>query len=286
MKKLIPAIVMLLVSAVVLSTASYAWFTTSQDVVASGMSVTAEAPTSILISGKASKDSTNWSTPAASVDFSALGVTTKRLYAASSYDGETFLAPDECEDFSGSIKYNSPVVTAEAEYGDNFYMDYYFKLQNTSTTKSVDIAVENIALTGGAIKDALRVAILVKQADGTFKATGVYDWAPSANNWVAMLDTEGKVLTDNQDKTVYAAGPLKEAGAYATNAAGVSKIYDNATTKVVTIPAYVENQTAHEVEMIIRVWIEGQDSACITNNADQTASVSVTFGILPEASGT
>ena len=49
MKKLIPALVMLLVSAVVLSTASYAWFSTTDRVTAEGMKVTATAPASILM---------------------------------------------------------------------------------------------------------------------------------------------------------------------------------------------------------------------------------------------
>lgn len=49
-KKIIPALVMLLVSAVLLSTASYAWFSMNTTVTATGMSVTAKAPTSLLIS--------------------------------------------------------------------------------------------------------------------------------------------------------------------------------------------------------------------------------------------
>ena len=49
MRKMIPAIAMLLVSAVMLTTASYAWFTISTDASAVGMSVKAEAASSMLI---------------------------------------------------------------------------------------------------------------------------------------------------------------------------------------------------------------------------------------------
>ena len=49
-KKIIPALVMLLVSAVLLSTASYAWFSMNTTVTATGMQVTVKAPTSLLIS--------------------------------------------------------------------------------------------------------------------------------------------------------------------------------------------------------------------------------------------
>lgn len=50
MKKLLPAISLLLISAVLLSTASYAWFSMNTTVTATGMQVTANAPTSLLIS--------------------------------------------------------------------------------------------------------------------------------------------------------------------------------------------------------------------------------------------
>lgn len=50
MKKLIPALALLLISAVMLGTSSFAWFSMNTEVTATGMSVTAQAPTSLLIS--------------------------------------------------------------------------------------------------------------------------------------------------------------------------------------------------------------------------------------------
>jgi hypothetical protein len=58
-RKLIPAIAMLLVSAVMLTTASYAWFTMGNQANATGMSVQAEAASSMLIvdaTGKTAND--------------------------------------------------------------------------------------------------------------------------------------------------------------------------------------------------------------------------------------
>ena len=49
-KKLIPAFAMLLVSAVLMSTASFAWFSMNTQVTATGISVTAQAPKTLLIS--------------------------------------------------------------------------------------------------------------------------------------------------------------------------------------------------------------------------------------------
>ena len=50
MRKLIPAVAMLLVSAVLLSTATFAWFTMNDEVTASGMQIQAKASGSLLIS--------------------------------------------------------------------------------------------------------------------------------------------------------------------------------------------------------------------------------------------
>lgn len=55
-RKLIPALVMLLVSAVMMSTASYAWFSMNQSVEATGMSVTAMTPASLEIKAAESSD--------------------------------------------------------------------------------------------------------------------------------------------------------------------------------------------------------------------------------------
>ena len=53
MRRLIPAIAMLLVSAVMLSTASFAWFTMNEQVTASGMQIQAQATGSLIIDDQA-----------------------------------------------------------------------------------------------------------------------------------------------------------------------------------------------------------------------------------------
>ena len=57
-RKLIPAVVMLLVSAVLMSTASFAWFSMNKQVTATGMKVTATTPASLEI---ATSNSGEWS---------------------------------------------------------------------------------------------------------------------------------------------------------------------------------------------------------------------------------
>lgn len=53
MRKILPALCMLLVSAVMLGSSTFAWFSSNQTVSASGMDITASAPTSLFISNVA-----------------------------------------------------------------------------------------------------------------------------------------------------------------------------------------------------------------------------------------
>ena len=66
-KKLIPAVAMLTTSAVMLSTATYAWFTMSREVEVTGIKLTATTPQTIEVSlGRATTqatiDNTTWDT--------------------------------------------------------------------------------------------------------------------------------------------------------------------------------------------------------------------------------
>ena len=55
-RKLLPALSMLLISALLMGSSTFAWFSMNTTVTATGMSVTAEAPTSLLISTKSATD--------------------------------------------------------------------------------------------------------------------------------------------------------------------------------------------------------------------------------------
>ena len=331
MKKLIPAIVMLLVSAIVLSTASYAWFTTSQTADASGMNVTAEAPTSILIRGQYA--SGNWTDYTSFVDFATVRPNENRLYAASSLTGEEFFAPANCEDTTGAMKFGTAIV-AKGE-NDGVYVDYVVELQNTSAANDVALTVESITLGNLPIAGAVRVAIIVKGAgdpiyqkdaegnevlvDGEKVQIGnedvyfAYNPKPdTSKEWVAILGADGKAV-----EGLYANGPLNAASAAVvvpdpvkdeetgavtnqeainaaialaqTNAKGVAPAYSvigegTAGTKICTLPALTYDEagaptTDNVQQIVIRIWIEGQDSACITGYAGQDTTVKVVFGV-------
>ena len=102
MRRLIPAIAMLLVSAVMLSTASFAWFTISNQAEVSGMQVTATAGSSLLIidakraEGEAAVDVD---------DFKTANGILKLQQATSALTPATYVVPAEGEKDEGKIQY-------------------------------------------------------------------------------------------------------------------------------------------------------------------------------------
>ena len=85
MKKLIPAMCLLLVSAVLMGTSTFAWFTMNTTVTASGMQVNAVVPKSLVISDESNGN------------YSALHNfemgTEQSLYPVSTDDTENWFAP-------------------------------------------------------------------------------------------------------------------------------------------------------------------------------------------------
>ena len=292
MKKLIPAIVMLLVSAVVLSTASYAWFTTSQDVTASGMKVTAEAPTSILIRGITNTEG-NWSSFSSGLTFADMGYT--NVAASSSKNGVEFFEPAKCSDATGAIEPGSAINTS-----DN-YVDYQIELKNDAAADTtanggadyVQLRVEEILASESALMNAVRVAIIVGTPDdeastaavvaaGTKdQQTGMYDNVfvytltsyQGQEQWVKVgTDADGD---KNYEYTTNATGPLADTATIAGVAAAYSK---SGTSEDATPIVALDGQ--EYVRITVRVWFEGQDKVCISENAGLSATINVKFGIV------
>lgn len=296
MKKLIPAIVMLLVSAVVLSTASYAWFTTAQDVSASGMQVTASAPTSVLIAEVSDGQVGDYSS---SVTFATPNPTTpNKLYAASSADGKNFFVANQCTDMTGSATYGTAFnqvynPVGEDATGTMYYMDYVVSLKNSSPDAPVYLEIGDIELSGKAIIGAVRVAIIVGGANGTSYVynPSAYEAMESSPSWT---DTGWVEIADSDEENVVKAqGPInatisanqtadESTGRLAWDEAakGVSNAYTATTTDVVVLQPQTHTDGVaddNSVQVIIRIWFEGQSASCVTANAGLSADLSITF---------
>ena len=301
MKKLIPAIVMLLVSAVVLSTASYAWFTTTTTVEASGMSVKATAPSSILIKGIMNDG--EYSTFSHTVVFDQA---TTALSPVSSHDGVNFYAAAECDDQAGAMKYDSALNTVTSNKR-GYVVTYTITLKNDATSsleetttageteqgESIDICLAELKSTSGrAIDDAIRVAFTVDGNTFVF----MLDGATEQYVFVPEYDEDTKVTSYN----VRAAGPIAQADAaetiltktkngtdaegndtfeYAGYAYGTASNYSKTVkessaseaTKLTTLAPQQEK------EITITIWYEGQASACVGANGGLSSSIQMAF---------
>lgn len=280
MKKLIPAIVMLLVSAVVLSTASYAWFTTATEATATGMSVTAKAPTSILI-----RESNKNQTFGSSVDFAMDDA--KLLQPISSADGKAFFYPVDCEDYSGAVKYDTNIMqfdNANAAVAEHtvYYLEFQVDLKNTGT-EAVDLVLSKITLDGDAISGAVRVAVLSADRQTSY---GVY-----AGDTITADYIQYPSSADNYDKK--ANGPLNATGKdYAgTTITLKNTLEDGTPSTIVNLPAPAAAVTGEdgavvtpaetgEVTLTIRIWFEGQDVRCFSANSGGEVAIDFEFGTL------
>ena len=277
MKKLIPAIVMLLVSAVVLSTASYAWFSTSTSVTAEGMSVTASAPTSILIAAQTAANDGTWKEYGAIADFSDIYSTTQeKLSPVSSKDGLTFYVPSKCEDMSGSIEEGCAISTTTSGY-----LTFDYKLKNTNTEKSVDYCIESVTLKNTNIANAVRIAVLKKSGEG-YVSLGVFAPEASTNENAVKFVTVGGASANGPMAAAHVGYNTADESvteevksAWTAAAKGEDIDYLQYTNKIDTLAA---NSVEQEYRLV--VWFEGQSAACISNNANLTEEISIVFGVI------
>ena len=171
-RKLIPAIAMLLVSAVMMSTASFAWFTMNSTVQATGMTVTAVAPASLWIAQPA----TGEGTPAWA---SAMGLTNENtvpqtgyapaiIDSSTTFDAWTFKeltsAASQRVDVNGTLAgaQDSDYTTSNSFFKDKFLLKLDGQTGHTAPV-SVKVAISHgdAIATADEIWKAIKVAVVV-----------------------------------------------------------------------------------------------------------------------------
>lgn len=237
-RQLMAAIAMVVVSAVALSSSTYAWFANNNTVTATGMSVNAVAEDSLLIKGKndsefSSVGTTNISQlamkPATSSDginFARLGdsVVVKNTNSAqATWSGE-----------NGAFNTGDLVAVAEGD-ATTYYETATYKIKSLTSAASIYVSKIDVTDTNEIFK-ATRVSVTI--TDSTNSAvTKVYN--PKSSTNVASQVGNGESLELVSDTDVY------------TDTSNANIWHLNADT---------------EYEVTIRVWFEGQDENCYTNN--------------------
>lgn len=285
--KLIPAVAMLLVSAIMVSTATFAWFSMNTTVEASGMQLTAVTPVNLLISEKTSGwTDADWGN---SVDFS--GVSVGKLYPSSTDDAVNFNAITNSGNYIGSgaggVAENSTAfqatsaVTASsavaAETG--YYATYTFALKlSERQVNPAKVYLSNLTVTKNAedtndLTPAVRFAVFSGNAVDALSLKRIYATNGAAASYTAVGGSsiaEGTLYSaiDPGDKvTMTASDDADPLTNYRKAAASTGNITYDESDKIEV------NETAVLVKVVI--WVEGQDPAC--NNTVTGHGFDITF---------
>ena len=216
-RKLIPALAMLLISAVLMSTASFAWFSMNKTVTATGMSVTAKADQTFLVISNQAGQSTNTSItatasngsatlfPAAFGSISTNGTITWKTGYSNDIDSATA---------AGAL---SDIPTSDV---DKYVLSNTFYIRAASGT----VDATNLKLTGvtvtsdSAFKDAVSVVVAVGNSTNTY-----------VNGTLTNTDALSATVTSAEDIVVHVYiyingdhSSVKTANATAANLVGMN----------------------------------------------------------------
>jgi len=309
-KKLIPAVAMLTTSAVMLSTATYAWFTMSREVEVTGIKLTATTPQTIEISlgngtggtveapTNETKDNDLWMNsvatgsvydtfgkliPASSVDGNTLYYTTNAIALGKDvqFDNENSPFKSAMDKLVTAVASNKSAVNGDlsASDDDGYYLDIPVWFRTTSSTEvklGVKATFENTAdKADEEIYKAARVSIIdAKTAKATNGSSGV----------IASSDA---VYYNEGSKAAVKAAAATEDAAYGKVTSVVQcdvntdKQVTNATnaTTVAKVTPVASGKTGYGdvTQYYIRVWLEGEDEACWNANAGQDFQINLKF---------
>lgn len=279
MRKIVPAVLMLLISAMLVGTSTYAWFAMNNKVTVTGMTVNVQVKDNILIS-KTNSDNTFTGgiqfadrnallAPVSTVDgvafyyansqtavagngeSKAVGDNTKTFTA---YSESTALANDNAgkSNYDNGFQAQAGVIGAITDsnvaYG---YLEYafYIKATNAAATQSnLNMTVCNLLYNGsplvtttGKEDRAWRVAVFVQDAT---KDTAL-DTAVAAGDLKTILAPAS------------AAYFVTGKAAASTSALGSVSNFSSAAT----LKAIAASTTVYE-KVTIRLWMEGEDNTC------------------------
>ena len=291
LRKLVPAIVMLLVAAAFVGTSTYAWFSMNRVVDVTGMSVTTKVADSLLIAETNSEANfvksleqtrTGKLRPVSTVDGIAFfytnptnvkgnGDANNNTYvayseaAAGTPGSYTNGSPDAAnsgksyydDDFNGAYGVASPAADTVL-YG---YIDYTFYIKATNVSGSAEdlkLTTLNLLYNGAAVTEkAWRVAVFAQAAT-----------AGNAMN-DALTTSDRKAMLTLSGATNFTSG---EAVNSTTTTGSVT--YTSAAWAVDSIAAGATEYN----KVTVRLWLEGEDNTC-TNATFATLTSSYTLSL-------
>lgn len=247
-RKLIPAFCMLLISAMLMGTSTFAWFSMNNKVTATGMQVQAKAETGIVISN---------SSKSAWADTATASSASAQLFPTSTADGVTWYHnssknADNATDYAGNFE------TVSTENAQNYYLANKFYIRSASNAElAKDLYVSKVTITAPETANSANlnkaVRVLVKVGGSTF----IY--CPS--------DTSTMEYNVNKSETK-------------TKALSAATTTDQKVADVTKIPAAAEG--VNPIEVNVYVYFEGEDASCKSTNITATLDelkVSIDFAV-------
>lgn len=262
------AVILLSISLVLVTTASYAWFSIAREVSATSMALGTTAPDNLLISS----DTLFWAN-SITVENVTGGY---KIYPSSSSDGKNFFTlTDDGNVINGDVggvlndfdidnlrfqASNTPVTNL----ADGYYTSYTLYIK-TLGSSNVDIYVANLISksvshdTGENIDDCMRIA-LFKDSVSADNIIGIYD--AGTQDIVHPIASVSGTTATLYDKNTPADGEPDDPK---------SKIGSEGPK--ITVPG---GGTAY-VTLVINVWIEGQNYKCKNVIAGDTFQIDLKF---------
>lgn len=276
MRKLVPAICMLLISAVLLGTSTYAWFSMNRKVTVTGMTVTTKVGSNLLIAnpvdGEASfpaenafqsglnQEKTGLLEPTSTIDgISYFYNTAANTTASGSAVNATYVTYAPGDDFDKTYGVDANASTPDA-LG---YIDYSFYLKAINaeaSTQYLNMTRCNLVYQGADITEkAWRVAVFAKLAmtDEDPPATQVVTDATAVAeaNRITILAPTSAAYFDNT------ATPTPKAVDSISSRAEVKTSANHGLGTAATI-ATLTSGTMTYYKVVVRLWLEGEDTTC------------------------
>lgn len=330
-KKLIPAVAMFTASAVMLSTATYAWFTMNKEVEVTGLTMQATAGNSLEISLGTLGDTTaaisanTLKNPGGKSDLSwkrAIDIDDYyniigKLKPVSSTDGLSLYKVKEESVYAGGTAVEDDAMTTQATFSDltqvkldetyrtenltnkgdenkeGYLLDVPMWIRCSDKTQTNDIECR-VTITdpttgdelGSDLMKAVRVAVIpVASATSSEGITALtYDESTALvstamSGSTANIFTLNKDLYDNKTYNAVAAHSTARAGTPTyVDAADGTQANENKYSTVFTMPKASADDYAG-VQVIVRVWLEGESEYCNDATANQDWNIDFNFRI-------
>ncbi len=271
-RKLVPAFAMLLVSATVLASTTFAWFSMNNTVTATGMTVQAQASSTLLIDTASATSSAGKLTGGADTKATTANAPADGIRPTSTVDGTNWFSAEAAATNAATAKTGSYEAVAAGNVG-NYRLASTFYLQTYDGTKSITagsldaankkIVIDSVTVAytaGDALASSFRVMIVV--GDTVVVCAPTTTTTPS-NQGVASVTTGTATKSDLTFATV--------------SGIDSGKATLSANNDLVAAVNYNQVYTAN-----VYLFFDGEDSACYTDNIPATLNnytVTVSFSL-------